>query len=78
MIVAQPTFRFSYCKGLPCWTLLNIWGGGSATRSTGHVRRVRPAGHAGGLGAIVGLSTVRDALINELNDLAMAIMNLNI
>jgi Flp pilus assembly pilin Flp len=31
-----------------------------------------------GLGAVVGLSTVRDALINELNDLAAAITNLNI
>jgi Flp pilus assembly pilin Flp len=31
-----------------------------------------------GLGAIAGLSTVRDALINELTDLANAIMNLNI
>jgi pilus assembly protein Flp/PilA len=31
-----------------------------------------------GLGAIVGLSTVRDALINELNDLALAITALNI
>jgi pilus assembly protein Flp/PilA len=31
-----------------------------------------------GLGAIVGLSTVRDALINELTDLANAITNLNI
>jgi Flp pilus assembly pilin Flp len=31
-----------------------------------------------GLGAIVGLSTVRDALINELTDLAAAITNLNI
>jgi pilus assembly protein Flp/PilA len=31
-----------------------------------------------GLGAIVGLSSVRDALINELTDLANAITNLNI
>jgi len=31
-----------------------------------------------GLGAIVGLSTVRDALINELTDLAAAITALNI
>jgi len=31
-----------------------------------------------GLGAVVGLSTVRDALINELNDLAAAITALNI
>jgi Flp pilus assembly pilin Flp len=31
-----------------------------------------------GLGAIVGLSTVRDALINELTNLAAAITALNI
>lgn len=31
-----------------------------------------------GLGAVVGLSTVRDALINELMDLAAAITSLNI
>ncbi len=31
-----------------------------------------------GLGAVVGLSTVRDALINELTDLANAITALNI
>ena len=31
-----------------------------------------------GLGAVVGLSTVRDALVTELNQLATAITNLNI